>query len=242
MFKGMLCCFKPKYYTSGVSLNSKPSTECNIENISVSVTDRNTIYDPNTNQFLYGLNSNMRASGVSDGTCNQLNPWIFEQNNICGSGVAGGNTCKKRLNKMENYFDKEKQDRINKNIIHQQNKLNNANNIIKNNIKNDISPWNIPNINSINADIVNPNLKIPSHLRRMNDIYTGETISASNTFNMGNEKNSNNIFLDYGSEENFDNTNNTNINAYNITNYTLVILVTLVLLLLYRTYYKHMNL
>ena len=43
----MFCCFKPKYYTSGVSLNSKPSTECNIENISVSVTDRNTLYDPN---------------------------------------------------------------------------------------------------------------------------------------------------------------------------------------------------
>lgn len=47
MFKGMLCCFKPKYYSSGVNLNSKPTTECNIENISVSVTDRNTIYDPN---------------------------------------------------------------------------------------------------------------------------------------------------------------------------------------------------
>jgi endonuclease YncB( thermonuclease family) len=47
MIKGMFCCFKPKYYTSGVSLNPKPSPECNIENISVCVTDRNTIYDPN---------------------------------------------------------------------------------------------------------------------------------------------------------------------------------------------------
>ena len=209
--------------------------------------EQNTIYDPNTNQFLYGLNSNMRASGVSDGTCNQLNPWIFEQNNICGSGVAGGNTCKKRLNKMENYFDKQKQDRLNKAAIQQKNALNNANNIIKNDKKNNISPWNIPNINSINADVVNPNLKIPSHLRRMNDIYTGETISASNTFNMGNNKTTNDIFLDYGSEddsvnENFDNTNNTSVNAYNITNYAVIILVILVLLLLYKIYYKDIDL
>ena len=80
----------------------------------------------------------------------------------------------------------------------------------------------------------------------MNDIYTGETISASNTFNMGN-KTTNDIYLDYGSEddsvnENFDNTNNTSVNAYNITNYAVIILVILVLLLLYKIYYKDIDL
>lgn len=62
MFKGMLCCFKPKYYSSGVSLNSKPSTECNIENISVSVTDRNTIYDPN--EWLNTVDQNIDVKDI----------------------------------------------------------------------------------------------------------------------------------------------------------------------------------
>ena len=62
MLKGMLCCFKPKYYSSGVSLNSKPSTECNIENISVSVTDRNTIYDPN--EWLNTVDKNIDVKDI----------------------------------------------------------------------------------------------------------------------------------------------------------------------------------
>ena len=55
--------------------------------------EQNTIYDPVTNQILYGVNSLMKASGVSDGTCNQINPYIFSPQNICGAGTAGGNRC-----------------------------------------------------------------------------------------------------------------------------------------------------
>jgi hypothetical protein len=35
----------------------------------------------------------MHVLGVSDGTCNQINPYIFEPANICGAGAAGGNRC-----------------------------------------------------------------------------------------------------------------------------------------------------
>jgi hypothetical protein len=51
---------------------------------------QNTIYDHNNNNILYGINSNMHVSGVSDGTCKQLNPLIFTSKYICGAGVAGG--------------------------------------------------------------------------------------------------------------------------------------------------------
>lgn len=55
--------------------------------------EQNTIYDPLTNQMLYGINSAMRVSGVSDGTCNQINPYIYKPENICGAGAAGANRC-----------------------------------------------------------------------------------------------------------------------------------------------------
>ena len=58
---------------------------------------QNTIYDPNTNQFLYGINNKMRATGVGDGTCNQINPLIFQNNNKCGFGTAGGNPCNTKI-------------------------------------------------------------------------------------------------------------------------------------------------
>lgn len=54
---------------------------------------QNTVYDPLTNQILYGINSNMHVSGVSDGTCNQINPLIFTPRYKCGAGAAGGNRC-----------------------------------------------------------------------------------------------------------------------------------------------------
>lgn len=55
--------------------------------------EQNTKYNPLTNQILYGINSAMKVSGVSDGTCNQINPYIYEPENICGAGTAGGNRC-----------------------------------------------------------------------------------------------------------------------------------------------------
>ena len=47
--------------------------------------EQNTIYDPVTNRMLYGLSSNLHVTGVSDGTCNQLDPLIFTPNYICGA-------------------------------------------------------------------------------------------------------------------------------------------------------------
>jgi len=67
---------------------------------------QNTFYDPQTNQFLYGINNKMRATGVGDGTCNQINPLIFQDNYKCGFGSAGGNPWKKVIesfNSESNY-------------------------------------------------------------------------------------------------------------------------------------------
>lgn len=55
--------------------------------------EQNTIYDPLTNQMLYGINSQMKAFGVSDGTCDQINPLIYTPLYKCGAGAAGGNRC-----------------------------------------------------------------------------------------------------------------------------------------------------
>lgn len=65
--------------------------------------EQNTVYNPMTNQILYGINSNMHVSGVSDGTCNQINPLIYTPNYICGAGSAGGNRCVRDGNNIENF-------------------------------------------------------------------------------------------------------------------------------------------
>lgn len=65
--------------------------------------EQNTVYDPMTNQILYGINSNMHVSGVSDGTCNQINPLIFTPRYICGAGTAGGNRCVKDVLAQDPY-------------------------------------------------------------------------------------------------------------------------------------------
>ena len=64
---------------------------------------QNTVYDPETNTFLYGINNKMRATGVGDGTCyNQINPLIFQDNYKCGFGSAGGNPCRKVIESFNN--------------------------------------------------------------------------------------------------------------------------------------------
>lgn len=78
------------------NINSRGNTryyDDSCKNIRQYAKEQNTIYNPVTNQILYGVNSNMRASGVSDGTCNQINPLMFTPNYICGAGAAGGNRC-----------------------------------------------------------------------------------------------------------------------------------------------------
>lgn len=63
------------------------------KNIKKYAMDQNTTYNPMTNQILYGINTNLRVSGVSDGTCNQIDPLIFTPRYRCGAGAAGGNPC-----------------------------------------------------------------------------------------------------------------------------------------------------
>ena len=52
--------------------------------------DQGTFYDETTNKMLYGMSNNLRVTGVSDGTLNQINPLMLKQ---MGAGVAGANPC-----------------------------------------------------------------------------------------------------------------------------------------------------
>lgn len=85
---------REKQYRSNI--NSKGNTryyDDSCETIKEYAREQNTVYDPITNQILYGINSNMHVSGVSDGTCNQVNPLMFTPGYMCGAGTAGGNRC-----------------------------------------------------------------------------------------------------------------------------------------------------
>ena len=73
-------------------MDNKSRNKCKINN-EVFAKKQGTIYDQRTNTMLYGINRNMRAFGVSDGTCNQINPLMFTDNYKCGLGAAGGNKC-----------------------------------------------------------------------------------------------------------------------------------------------------
>lgn len=50
-------------------------------------------YDKKTNQILYGIDTNMKVLGVSDGTCDQKNVMLKLNRYKCGLGTAGGNPC-----------------------------------------------------------------------------------------------------------------------------------------------------
>jgi hypothetical protein len=66
--------------------------ECKIQAYN-SARRQNTFYDEKNNEMLYGRSNLMRASGVSDGTCNQINPLMLRHSARCGVGAAGGNPC-----------------------------------------------------------------------------------------------------------------------------------------------------
>ena len=206
--------------------------------------EQNTIYNPYTDQFLYGINSNMRASGVSDGTCNQLNPWIFEQNNACGVGAAGGNPCKLKNNKLANYFDKENmlqnlKDKMEGKINKKETTIQMMNSLNSRNLFNTVEP-------------VTPGRKISSYQRRMNDMFDGKDVVASNTFNndMGANEASNGAFFTYDTDEDYnansaeviENFNNVDgdINGINISLAVKIILVFLVFIIIYRLFNKKM--
>jgi hypothetical protein len=71
------------------------SRDIKCKNVEEYAKKQNTFYDPETNQILYGIDSNMSAAGVSNGTCNQVNPLIYTNHYKCGAGAAGGNPCVK---------------------------------------------------------------------------------------------------------------------------------------------------
>lgn len=78
------------------NINSKGNTKYyndSCKTIQQYAKEQNTLYNPMMNQILYGINTNMQVSGVSDGTCNQINPLMFTPRYMCGAGVAGGNRC-----------------------------------------------------------------------------------------------------------------------------------------------------
>lgn len=80
-----------------INNNKNLSKYYSCDNIDKYVNDQNTIYDKTNNIINYGINSNMRVTGVSDGTCDQINPLIYTQHYKCGTGTAGGNPCVKSV-------------------------------------------------------------------------------------------------------------------------------------------------
>ncbi len=91
---------------SARNLNMSRSRRCRTDtcpHIKTYARNQNTVYDPVNNLMLYGINSNMAASGVSDGTCNQINPLMFTQMYKCGAGAAGGNPCVPDAYGIENF-------------------------------------------------------------------------------------------------------------------------------------------
>lgn len=58
---------------------------------SIYANQQGALYDKKNNNILYGLSNHLKASGVSDGTCNQIDPRAIKNN--CGSGAGGGNPC-----------------------------------------------------------------------------------------------------------------------------------------------------
>ena len=75
-----------------MSYSNRPTSQCQIDAYN-SAHKQNTFYDDNTNQMLYGRSSLMHVTGVSDGTCNQINPLMLRHQAKCGTGAAGGNPC-----------------------------------------------------------------------------------------------------------------------------------------------------
>lgn len=93
---------RQKRFNNNVNSNSRYySDSCN--DIYEYAKEQNTIYNPNTNQILYGISTNTHVSGVSDGTCNQYDPLLKSDHYKCGAGAAGGNRCVKDVNNIEHF-------------------------------------------------------------------------------------------------------------------------------------------
>jgi hypothetical protein len=100
------------------NINSKGNTrhyDDSCKTVNEYAREQNTVYDPMTNQILYGINSNMHVSGVSDGTCNQINPLLFTPQYMCGAGTAGGNRCVKDVLATDPYSSQKPTENLNEN-------------------------------------------------------------------------------------------------------------------------------
>ena len=101
--------YKERQYLRNYNLKKNmDSSQIKCKDVKEYADQQNTFYDPKTNQMLYGISSNMKAAGVSNGTCNQVNPLIYTDRDKCGAGTAGGNPCiqnsyNKIFNNKENF-------------------------------------------------------------------------------------------------------------------------------------------
>lgn len=84
--------FNSTQNSNNVNKGREHMSQCQIDAYD-SANKQNTFYDGKKNQILYGRSNLMRASGVSDGTCNQINPLMLRHQARCGVGSAGGNPC-----------------------------------------------------------------------------------------------------------------------------------------------------
>jgi hypothetical protein len=73
--------------------NNMLSSQVKCSDIDEYAEDQHAAYDKETNQILYGTDTNLKVSGVSNGTCDQTNILIPTNRYKCGFGVAGGNPC-----------------------------------------------------------------------------------------------------------------------------------------------------
>lgn len=69
------------------------SSQVKCPDIKKYATDQQATYDPTTGKILYGDSTIMHTLGVSNGTCDQLNPMLKTNRYKCGFGAAGGNPC-----------------------------------------------------------------------------------------------------------------------------------------------------
>lgn len=65
-------------------------------NIKNYANSQQAVYSPSDNKILYGHSTNLKAYGVSDGSCNQIDELVKEKHYKCGLGAAGGNRCVKQ--------------------------------------------------------------------------------------------------------------------------------------------------
>ena len=78
---------------NNLNYNYQQKTPSCVANAYKYAKDQGTFYDEKSNTMLYGISNNLKVTGVSDGTCNQINPIMLKYENRCGAGAAGANPC-----------------------------------------------------------------------------------------------------------------------------------------------------